>query len=341
MSAPFALFGFELLRPDAALYAAPAVLAVLVAGAVLQGLRARDLARLGDPAHLPRLFPGRAPRRLVARAVLAACAAVSIGVALLGPVRGFKLVPLERRGVDVVIALDTSRSMLAQDNEPDRLTRAKKELDALLAKLEGERVGLVAFAGSAYDVTPLTRDLDTVRWFLERLSPEDNRAGGTDLAAALEHASRRLGDAGDGTEVIVLVTDGEDLGGKGLEAARAAAARGAKVHVLGMGTEGGAKIPDGRARYVRDESGVDVITKLEDATLRAIAEATGGVYMRAHGSVLPLERLYEMVIAKEDGRDVVDGKERIPEDRYQWPLALALVAMLAELGLRERKGEMA
>lgn len=332
------LLGFDALRPKLALVGLSAALVVALAGLVLRELRRRDLARLADPHLVPKLFPGRLPLRLAARVVLGVLAVASLALALLGPVRGFTLVPLQRRGVDLVIALDTSRSMLAEDNEPDRLRRAKKELDALLSKLEGERVGLVAFAGSAWDVAPLTRDLDTVRWFLKRLSPDDNRAGGTDLGAALRFATRRLGEASEGTQVILLVTDGEDLGGEGLAVAREAAQQGAKVHVLGMGTVGGAKLPDGRGQFVRDEQGVDVVSKLEDATLRTIAESTGGVYMRAHGSVLPLERLYELVISKEQGRDIVDGKERIPQDRYQWPLALALVLMLSELALREQRG---
>jgi Ca-activated chloride channel family protein len=335
--ASLALLGFEVLRPGLALVALNCALIVALSGAVLHTLRARDLARLADAPLVPRLLLGRLPGRLVMRIVLGFVAAASLALALLGPVRGFTLVPLQQRGVDVILALDTSRSMLAADSEPDRLQRAKKELEALLAKLEGERVGLVAFAGSAWDVAPLTRDLDTVRWFLQRLSPDDNRTGGTNLGEALRFATRRLGETEVGTQLIVLVTDGEDLGGEGLTVAREAAERGAKVHVLGMGTEGGAKIPDGRGRFLRDENGEDVVTKLEDSTLRQIAESTGGVYMRAHGSVLPLEQLYDRVISQEDGRDVVDGKERIPQDRYQWPLAFGLVALLAELALRERR----
>jgi len=333
----FAQLGFELLRPEFALAVLGAVLLVLLAGAWLRRGRRRELERLADASLWPRLFPERWPVGLVLRVLLGAGATLALGLALLGPVRGFTLVPVQRRGVDVVIALDTSRSMLAADDEPDRLRRAKREIEALLQKLQGERAGLVAFAGAAWDVTPLTRDLDTVRWFLRRLSPDDNRTGGTDLGAALEFATRRLGETEGSTQVIVLVTDGEDLGGEGLVAAREAAGRGAKIHVLGLGTEGGAKIPDGRGRFVRDDAGQEVITRLEDATLRAIADATGGIYMRAHGSVLPLEQLYERVIAREVGRDVVDGKRRIPNDRYQWPLALGLALLLVELAARERR----
>ncbi len=332
-----ALFGFDVLRPELVWRVLPAALVVVLAAWLTQTLRRRDFARLADAALLSRLFPSRLRLRFALRAVFATVGAIALGVALLGPVRGYVLVPLERRGVDLVIALDTSRSMLAADNEPNRLERAKKELEALLARLEGERVGLVAFAGTAWDVAPLTRDLDTVRWFLRRLSPDDNRAGGTDLGAALRHATERLDTEAKATRVIVLVTDGEDLTGEGLTVARDAAAVGAKVHILGMGTEGGAKIPDGKGRFVRDEAGAEVVTKLEDTTLRSIAEATGGLYMQAHGSVLPLERLYDLVIAGEDGRDIVDGKERIAQDRYQWPLAIGVLAWIFELALRERR----
>jgi Ca-activated chloride channel family protein len=332
------IWGFEVLRPRLALYASVAVFLVLAAGLVLRVSRRRDVLRMGERRHLSRLFPGRAPGRLDARVVLAVLATVLVVMALIGPVRGHSLVPLQRRGVDVVIAVDVSRSMLAEDNEPHRLGRARVEIEAFLKRLEGERVGLVAFAGEAWVEAPLTRDLETLRWYIERLSPDRARSGGTDLGAALKQAAERVGDDVEATRVIVLITDGEDHGGEGLAAAKEIAATGTTVHVLGMGTEGGAKIPDGRGRFVQDEEGRDVVSKLADATLRAIAEESGGMYLRAHGSVLPLERLYDLVISRTDGRDVIDGKERIPHDRYQWPLALAFLAMLVELALRERRG---
>ncbi len=343
-------------RPEWAAVAAGAVLP-LVAALLLWRSRLASLRVLAEPRHLGRLFPGlrrRARtedvlpwlrRRSWLRAGLGFAAALLLAISFLGPVRGFALVPVQQRRIDVVLALDTSRSMLVEDVAPNRLARAKAEIGALLDVMEGERFGLVAFAGSARAVTPLTRDLETSRFFLERLSPDDNRKGGTDLGGALRLALARFQDSDGANEAIVLVTDGEDLTGEGLAAAEEAAARGVRIHVLGMGTEGGGKIPDGSGGFVVDPDAApsasgapaEVISTLAPVSLRRIAEETGGIYLAAKGRVLPLEELYRRAIAPMKGRDIVDGKERVPRDRYQWPLALAILALLVEGALRDTR----
>ena len=305
--------------------------------------RLRSLRLVADPRHLRRLFPGLAGtgddalgwlrRRAWLRASLVAGGVALVGLAWMGPIRGFALVPVEQRRIDVVVALDTSLSMLVEDVEPNRLERAKVEIGALLDAMTGERVALLVFAGGARDVAPLTADLDTVRYFLERLSPEDNRRGGTDLGAALNLALERF-NGGGSSEAVVLVTDGEDLTGEALAAAEVARERGVRVHVLGMGTAGGGKVPDGEGGFVVDPDAVagrgEVVSQLRSESLQAIADATGGIYLEARGRVLPLEELYRRAIATMEGRDIVDGKERVPRDRYQWPLALALLLLLVE-----------
>lgn len=339
---------------------APVVLLALVPLVCVTWLARRRFAALralAEPRHLGRLFPGlrrRAGtddvlawlrRRAWARASLGVFAMLALAVALLGPVRGFALVPVQSRQIDVVLALDTSRSMLVEDVAPNRLARAKVEIGALLDAMEGERFALVAFAGAARAVTPLTRDLETSRFFLDRVSPDDNRKGGTDLAAALRLALDAFQEGDGSNEAIVLVTDGEDLTGEGLAAAEEAKERGVRIHVLGMGTEAGGKIPDGSGGFVvdpdaaRDASGrpAEVVSTLAPASLRRIAESTGGVYLEAKGRVLPLEELYRRAIAPMEGRDVVDGRERVPRDRYQWPLALGLLALLVEAALRDTR----
>ncbi|MEM8713388.1 MAG: VWA domain-containing protein, partial [Planctomycetota bacterium] len=319
----------------------------LAAGLWALRRRLRALAVIAEPRHLSRLFPGlrvsgddplRSLRRgAILRAVLGATATAFLVAAVLGPVRGFALVPVQSQQVDIVVALDTSRSMMVEDVSPNRLDRAKAEIGALLDVMKGERLALVGFAGLARDVTPLTRDLDTARYFLERMNPDDNRKGGTDIGAALSLALERFEDASGANEAVILVTDGEDLTGEGLSAAERAAERGIAVHVLGMGTELGGKIPDGEGGFVVDPESadrLDVISKLAPASLKAIADVSGGIYLEAKGRVLPLEELYERGIASLEGRDIIDGKERIPMDRFQWPLGLALVVLLVEASLR-------
>ncbi len=332
-----ALLGFELLRPGLSpwLFVAP-----LVAGVALASLAARRRARrrLADPHQELRIYPGFSPNRARARAALATSAVVLLLLALLGPVRGFAWRPIERRGLDLVVCLDTSRSMLVEDlgRGLSRLKRARQEVRLLLERLKGDRVALVAFSGDVRDVAPLTRDYGTLRWFLDGLSPLDNRKGGTDVGAALEHALELFDDRSGAHEAIVLITDGEDLEQRGLAVAQDAAQRGIRVFVLGMGTAGGGKIPDGERGFVRDERGEEVLSKLDSETLEAIASATRGAYVDTT-TPLALEKLHDRHIATLEGRAYEQGKEKIPHDRYQWPLVLALVCMLIEVSMPERR----
>lgn len=328
--------GFELLRPEALAWVLGAPL-LLALGLWSLSARARDMARLVEPPQLARLVPRFSRTRARLRVLLASAGVLFAALALLGPVRGYSLRDVQRRGLDLVLCVDTSRSMLAQDLRPDRLSRAKRDVQGLLQRLGGDRAALLAFAGDVRVVAPLTHDRSTLAHFVATLGPEENLLGGTDLGAALERALGLFDGRSGAHEAIVLLTDGEDLEGRGLEVAKEAHERGIRVFVAGYGSEGGGKIPDGGGGFVRDETGREVVTALDDATLRAIADASGGAYLVASASAVPLEELYEKRIARLETRELWAGKERIPHDRYQWPLVLALGCMLAEASLRERR----
>jgi Ca-activated chloride channel family protein len=300
-------------------------------------MRRRDWMRWADARHLPRLFPGISIGRARLRVMLASLALLLGAFALTGPVRGYSLQEVERAGHDVVVVIDTSRSMLVQDVRPDRLTRAKREVRGFLQRLEGDRVGLLAFAGDVREVAPLTHDRRTLEHFVDTLSPRDNLVGGTNLGAALEKAVALFDGRSGAHEAIVVITDGEDLEARGLEVARTAAEKGIRIYVVGMGTEAGGKIPDEMRGFVRDETGMEVVSALDGSTLREIAEVTGGDYLSISDAVLPLEELYEKRITRLDTRELWAGKLRVPHDRYQWPLVVALGCMLLESALRERR----
>lgn len=332
-----AVLGFDLLRPGMS----PWLLTVPVLGVIgLWSLAARRRARsrLVHPRHEGRLLSGFSPNRARARVFLGTGGLALLAVSLLGPVRGYSLREVQSKGIDLVLCVDTSRSMLALDLDPkvDRLEYARREIRLLLNQLHGDRAALVAFSGDVRNVAPLTRDTDTLRWFLPALTPEDNRKGGTDLGLALEHALKLFDGRTGAHEAIVLLTDGEDLEGRGLEVAEEAARRGIRVYVVGMGTEVGGKIPDGLRGYVRDAAGVEVVSTLHSTTLQAIATVTGGAYVSVR-TPLALEQLYRHHISRMEGRAYRQGKERIPHDRYQWTLVLALICMLGEVGLREQR----
>ena len=330
----------ELLRPEAWVYLliAPAIL--VGGGWALVQRRARR-RRVVAERHRARLFPGYSENRARARVVLATAGAALMAVSLLGPVRGYTLREVARTGFDLVVCIDTSRSMLARDLRPDRLSRAVREVSGLFDLARGDRIALVAFSGDAREVCPLTHDVVTLRALLERVGPEDNRVGGTDLGIALERALDLLDGRRGANEAIVLITDGEDLEGRGARVAEVAAERGIRVFVVGVGTSEGGKVPlvgvDGSEQFLRDAEGAEVVTRLDDASLQTLARITGGEYLSTEMSATPLEDLWRARISKTDRRVVGDGRQRIPHDRYQWTLVLALFCMLAEAGLRERR----
>lgn len=328
--------GFDVLRPVQSLWLLACPLAL---GLGLWALRKRRLARrrLVAAHQEARFMPGYSQTRARLRVLMITLAIFFGSLAILGPVRGYTLREVPRRGLDLVICIDTSNSMLVQDLRPNRLQRTKREVSLLLDRLRGDRVALIAFSGDTRDVSPLTDDRQTVKWFLEALSPNENLKGGTDLGAALGRALELFDGRSGAHEAIVLLTDGEDLEGRGLEVARDAAARGIRIYVVGMGTEIGGKIPDEMRGWIRDENGNEVISKLDPLTLRSITEVTSGEYISAADVALPLEELYDKRISRLEGRFLEDGKERIPHDRYQWPLGLAALCMFGETLLRERR----
>ena len=327
--------GFEVLHPGwaTALLAVPLVLCL-----GWWALRARARARLAlvSARQQSRFLPLFSENRARLRVALAAAGALFLALALLGPVRGFTLRDLERRGLDLVLCLDTSRSMLVQDIKPDRLTRAKREIAGLLGTLAGDRAALLSFAGDVRDVAPLTHDHETLQSFVDAQSPEDNLRGGTDIGGVLTQALALFDGRTGAHEAIVLLTDGEDLEGHGLEVARQAQQHGIHVYVVGMGTQLGGKIPDARG-FLRDEQGREVVSALDGKSLQQIAELTGGAYLSAESAAFPLQEIYEKRIAKLETRELFAGKERIPHDRYQWPLVLGALSLLGASGLRERR----
>jgi Ca-activated chloride channel family protein len=268
------------------------------------------------------------------------CAVLAVflaGLSLSGPVRGFTLREIQRQGVDLVFCLDVSKSMLVEDLGLSRLDEAKRQIKSVFPRLAGDRVALISFSGEARRIAPLTRDLRTLGWFLDGVDPGDHALGGTDLAAALNDALDLFDGRTGANEAIVLVTDGEDHGGRGLEVALEAARRGIAVHVLGVGTQAGGKIPMPNGGWVRGPDGQEVVSRLASETLQEVARVTGGRYVGVEGAVLGLERLYREGISTLEGQVYDQGMERIPHDRFQWPLVLAIVCMAVSMLLNERR----
>ncbi|MAG54991.1 MAG: aerotolerance regulator BatB [Planctomycetes bacterium] len=261
-------------------------------------------------------------------------------VAVLQPTWGTSLERVEQRGVDVLVCLDVSRSMLARDLRPSRLERARREIEILASRVEGDRLGLVAFAGDARLVAPLTRDAESFTTLLRPVDTATVIRGGTDLGAALEAALSALEGATQNDAVVVLLTDGEDLGGRGLRVAERCRRAGIVVHCVGFGSEAGAKIPiEGPAgeTYLQDPAGDDVVTALEPESLRRLAEATGGEYVDTAILPQPLLELYEKRIVPMTGKARGSEERRSRKNRFQWPLLVAVVLGMFELMITDRR----
>lgn len=256
-----------------------------------------------------------------------------LAVALLQPLLGEKSQLLEERGVDIVLALDVSRSMLAADLAPNRLARARAQIRELAAHAAGERLALVLFAGAARLAAPLTRDVDAIVALADLADPQSIGRGGTDLAAALEVALAALDHGGAGGGSIVLLTDGEDLQRHGLRAAEACRARGARVHCVGFGARQGGKIPIETAagtHFLRDRDGREVISAMDAQSLGRLATAGGGRFVDAGRERAPLVDLYRDTLVHAARQTFASDRRSERHGRYQWPLLAALVLLGCE-----------
>jgi Ca-activated chloride channel family protein len=278
--------------------------------------------------------------RPIARLEFAAGAALALaGVALLGPRFGEGRERVEERGLDIAIALDVSRSMLAEDARPSRLSAAQADLLASSRDGRGDRWSLVLFAGEARRRVPLCDDRGAVAEIAALADPGDVSLGGTDLGAAIAAAVESLGEARGPQALVLLITDGEDPDGSGAGAAAAARELGVEVHVVGYGSELGARLPDGAGGFLQDAAGQPVLSRLNTDDLRALAAAGGGRFLQAESTGDPIGRWSNTALrAKRDRLRASEARAALGHG-YGWPAALALLAagaLLAPGGGRRR-----
>jgi Ca-activated chloride channel family protein len=302
--------------------------------------RRRLLRRIGQADLVERLVETPGGGRWALRVGLVLTAATFLALALARPQWGDKLEEVHRNGLDVMIAMDVSASMLAEDVKPNRLARAREEVAALIDSLEGDRVGLVAFAGEAYVACPLTLDYSAAKIFLDVLDPSLIPVPGTAIAAAIRKSTAAFGGKDKRFKVLVLITDGEDHEGNVVAAAREAASQGVVLYTLGVGSGAGSPIPlreeDGSVKgYKKDREGKVVTSRLDPVTLAEIAEAAGGQYLplTAEGREI---RVIQDRIAGMEHRQIGARFIITHEERYQIPLVLALGALILEAGIGGR-----
>jgi Ca-activated chloride channel family protein len=281
--------------------------------------------------------------RWLVKTMMLSGAALCLVLAVAKPRWGFEWIDAKQRGADIMIAVDVSKSMLAPDVSPSRLERARRKVSDLLDRMSGDRVGLVAFAGTSFVQCPLTMDYGAVRLFLSYLDPELIPTQGTDLGSAIDMSLAGLFDgAPEGTttgRAIIIMTDGEDQEGRGLKAAEAAKAKGVKIYTMTIGSEEGSPIHEPGGGFKKDRIGNMVISKPNESAVKALSLATGGSHVRSVAGDGDIEALYDNGILKEIDRfENQEIRTKRWHERFQWFLAAALFLLFLEPLVRDVRG---
>ena len=262
-------------------------------------------------------------------------------IALAQPRWGYTFQDVKRKGLDLLIAVDTSRSMLSNDVQPNRLERVKLAAQDLINELQGDRVGLIAFAGRAFLQAPLTIDYGAVVESINDLDTKTVPEGGTNISEAIALASRTFGKSAMGNRALIIFTDGEELSGDAVKSAKAAADAGVRIFTVGVGTPQGSLIPisgeDGETAFVKDSAGQVVKSKLDEKRLREVAQASGGFYLQLENGPRTMQQIYSEGLAQMQAAEFDVRLSRRPIERYEWPLGAALIALALSILIGERK----
>lgn len=317
--------------------------AIIIALFYMWVLRRREslMERFAQKSMLGGIAPSYSIARKVWKIILTASAFVLCIFALARPQWGFEWQEVKRTGLDMLIAIDVSKSMLAHDVKPNRLERSKFAVKDLVKKLNGDRVGLIAFAGTAFLQCPLTIDYSGFFLALDDISTETIPRPGTSLASVIKEAIATLKGPEKKFKILILITDGEELEGDALRAAQEAAQAGIRIYCVGVGTTEGELIPvvdeNGERAYLADKRGQAVKTRLNEDLLKRIAVATGGSYVHATQSDFGLTLIYDKSISKLEKHEIEAKMKKHYQERYQIFLGIAVVLLLIEPLFSERR----
>nr|WP_320014086.1 VWA domain-containing protein [uncultured Desulfobacter sp.] len=315
-----------------------------LAGLLVYGIfrHKKILARYAKASMFDHILPGFSYGPKCVKAVLVVLATGFAVVALAGPLAGYRWEKTTQKGVDIMIALDCSRSMLAEDVSPTRLTRAKREIIDLTRLMRSDRAGLVAFSGAAVLQCPLTLDYNAFGIFLDALDPDYLPVGGTDLTAALETCYNGLDPASTAGKAIILITDGEDTAGD--EAAltnvvEKFAKEKIRIFAIGVGDPAGAPIPAKGGGFKKDSTGNIILSKVDETMLKKITAMTQGRYVRSVAGDMDLEQIYSGdILGTMERKELTQGRKKVWEKRFQWALLPCVLLLLAEIFLPQGPG---
>jgi len=304
--------------------------------------RKKALTRFGEWSLMQRLLPAISTNRIILKFVIVMLAYLFLVIAMANPQIGSKLVEGERKGIDIMVALDVSNSMLAQDIKPNRLVRSKQAISKLIDKLGNDRIGIIVFAGNAYVQLPITSDHSAAKMFLSTLSTKIVPTQGTAIGEAIELAAKSFDDETH-SRAIIIITDGENHEDDAVEMAGSVTEKGIKVYTIGMGLPDGTPIPEydkynRQTGYKKDRQGNTVVTRLNEKMLRDIAFTGKGIYVRANNTQAGLSKVFEEINKLEK----TEFESKIFSDyesRFQYFIALSLLFLLLDILIFERKNK--
>ena len=304
--------------------------------------RCRIMSLFVQEHLLDEMAQGFSKKHYRLKAIFVMIAFVLMVAALSRPQWGFTIRPVKRHGLDIMVAIDVSKSMLTQDVLPSRLERTKLAIKDLIMKLNGsDHIGLIAFAGDAMVMCPFTYDYSGFLLSLDDLGVDSIPREGTDISQAIDESVKAYQGMADSDMAVILVTDGEDQEGDAVQAARKAKAKGVRIFTVGVGTKEGDLIQitdaNGQTSFLKDAGGNVVKSHLNENLLQEIAYITGGAYVRSGGAEFGLDYLYDRQLSKLKKRDSEEKMAKQYDERFQWPLTLAFGFLLADIIFLNRK----
>lgn len=304
----------------------------------MYGLRKRkkQLAKFGDPVLLKRLMPDVSVARREVKFWLMLTAIALLIVMLARPQMGTKINQEQRQGIEVIIALDISNSMKAEDVTPSRLDKSKMLVENLVDNFTNDKIGLTVFAGDAFVQLPITSDYVSAKMFLQNIDPSLIAAQGTNLAEAIELSSKSFTKQDKVGRAIIVITDGEDHEGGATEAAKEAKKNGMRVFVLGVGSPKGSPIPDGNGGYMKDNTGQEVMSALNEDMCKQIASAGGGAYIHVDNNNIAQQQL-DNEIAKLQKGDILNVTYSEYDEQFQAVGILTILILIIETIILESK----
>lgn len=316
------------------------LLPVMVMLWLLDGYRKKKaLRRFGNSELVTKLMPEHSPARPSVKFFLQLLAFTAVILIVSRPQFGSKLEEVKKEGVEVIIALDVSNSMLAEDIQPDRLTRAKQALSRLIDNLDNDKIGLIVFAGDAYTQIPITTDYVSAKMFLSAINPDMVPKQGTAIGSAIELGMRSFSPGEGKSKAMIIITDGENHEDDPVSAAEEAAKEGIVIHTIGIGSTEGVPVPvtiNGKKDYLKDRDGNTVITKLDEDILKKIAAATGGNYVRANNSNIGLDEIFSEI--KNMKKQEMESQMYTEyNDQFQIFAVIALFLLVFDFIIMERK----